>query len=267
MEKPAFLEKNKKIVDKFLLGYVKKQKEMPYTLKRAISYSLFGNNKRIRPSLCLEIARICGLEYTKVLPIASALELIHNYSLVHDDLPSMDDDDYRRGKLTCHKKFTEATAILAGDAMIFMAFDLAQKYYSGNELKSIISHLTKASGPNKMIAGQILDITRNKRNYEEIVKKKTAALIEASVNIACDISKAPKNIKKSLKVFGQNFGFLFQVLDDAKDKDGFVKIIGEEKTFLLAEEIFRKISLGLEPIKETKGLLEAAKYLFLQTVS
>src|SRR6266513_323304 len=182
-------------------------------------YSVFAGGKRIRPILCVEAARIFSSDVTPVLPVACALEFIHTYSLIHDDLPALDNDDLRRGKPTCHKKFGEATAILAGDALLTLAYapiDPARRV-------AILSHVAASAGTlNGMVGGQVADLEAEGRaiepaELEYIHRSKTAALIRASVVAGAIGGGADDENIARLKRFGETIGWAFQVVDDILD--------------------------------------------------
>ena len=196
----------------------------PPSIHRAMRYSVQAGGKRIRPILCLESARIFTSDVTPILPIACALEFIHTYSLIHDDLPALDNDDLRRGKPTCHKKFGEATAILAGDALLTLAFEtLANAHVDPARRVAILSHVAASAGTvNGMVGGQVADLEAEKRaiepaELEYIHRSKTAALIRASVVAGAIGGGADDENVMRLKQFGETIGWAFQVVDDILD--------------------------------------------------
>jgi geranylgeranyl diphosphate synthase type II len=187
-------------------------------------YSVQAGGKRVRPILCLESARIFTDDVTPVLPVACALEFIHTYSLIHDDLPALDNDDLRRGKPTCHKKFGEATAILAGDALLTLAFEsLANASIDPGRRVAILSHVAASAGTvNGMVGGQVADLEAEGRaiqpaDLEYIHRSKTAALIRASVVSGAIGGGAADDDIARLKRFGETIGWAFQVVDDILD--------------------------------------------------
>lgn len=203
--------------------------EAPSQLKDSMKYSITAGGKRIRPVLVMASYEAFKTDIEKTYTIASALEMIHTYSLIHDDLPAMDDDDYRRGSPTNHKKFDEATAILAGDALLTYAFEIITDDMNLNieEKLYAISKLSKASGPEGMIAGQILDIEAESKNVnlDELVtihSKKTGALINFAVHLGAYLAGATREQLYYLDEYASNIGLLFQVQDDILD------IIGDE---------------------------------------
>jgi geranylgeranyl diphosphate synthase type II len=204
-------------------------------LLSAMHYSLMAGGKRIRPVLCISAASAVNDTYVDVLPVACAIECIHTYSLIHDDLPAMDNDDIRRGNPTCHKAFDEATAILAGDALLTLAFEIlsdkALSYLPDLQLE-IIRILANAAGPFGMIEGQMRDIESETRQLKEnelehLHNLKTGALISASVNAGAILAKATKDQQQQLNVYAQNIGLAFQVIDDVLNVKGDPKRLGK----------------------------------------
>ena len=198
--------------------------QQPPSIHRAMRYSVQAGGKRVRPILCLESARIFSADMTPVLPIACAMEFIHTYSLIHDDLPALDNDDLRRGKPTCHKKFGEATAILAGDALLTLAFEtLANAPVDPARRVAILSHVAASAGTvNGMVGGQVADLEAEGRaiqaaELEYIHRSKTAALIRASVVAGAIGGGADDENVARLKRFGETIGWAFQVVDDILD--------------------------------------------------
>jgi geranylgeranyl diphosphate synthase type II len=196
----------------------------PSKLVEAIQYSLLAGGKRLRPTLVLESARaIAGAKPDRtVITAAGAIEMIHTFSLVHDDLPAMDNDDLRRGKPTNHKVFGEATAILAGDAMMTMAFELLTTLEDGALGARLIAELARAAGPDGMIGGQVLDIDGENRSLtltelQHVHKLKTGALLRAACRIGAICGRANPDQFQQLTYFGQHLGLAFQIVDDILD--------------------------------------------------
>jgi len=218
----------KRQIDTALRDCLGQTEDFPETLRMSIEYSLFSGGKRLRPVLFMSAFEgLFGRDPKEGLPYACALEMIHTYSLIHDDLPAMDNDDYRRGKLTSHKVFGEAAAILTGDALLNMAYEVmlenAFKYPDdlATHLKAM-KLIARASGLKGMISGQIADIeliwkTSAEETLEYIHKKKTAALIEVSLSAAAALAKASEDEFKALSSFGNLIGLAFQVIDDVLD--------------------------------------------------
>lgn len=210
--------------------------EEPGTLMDATRYSLLSGGKYLRPYLIIETAKIFNVENNELLNTASAIEMLHCYSLIHDDLPSMDNDDFRRGKPTCHKAFNEATAILAGDNLLTFAFEIlsSDKAHSNSLLRcQIINIITKAIGVNGMAGGQMLDIEfeNQEKSKEEIIlmqKMKTSCLFEVSVEIGCIFGQASVEEKEIFKNFSSKLGLAYQIIDDVLDAEGDEKIFGKK---------------------------------------
>src|SRR5579872_453451 len=207
-------------LDKFLPSEVTK----PATIHKAMRYSLFAGGKRMRPALCLAAAAACGGREADATPLACAVECIHTYSLIHDDLPAMDNDDYRRGKLTNHKVFGEGIAVLAGDALLTQAFEIAAKCkgwprYSHRE---IILEVARASGSLQLIAGQVADLEGEGKKtsaaqLKYIHERKTSALLCCSVRLGGMSANCSAAQLKALTEFGYNVGLAFQIIDDILD--------------------------------------------------
>ena len=223
-----YLKTKSRLVNEYLKKYLPANNRYPYEIYRAMQYSIFAAGKRIRPILTLATTELLDENIQKVLPTACAIELIHTYSLIHDDLPCMDDDDYRRGKLTNHKKFGEATAILAGNALLMLALDLitqSQKRYQIDvkTIVSVLNDLTTASGFAGMIGGQMVDTESenksvNRKTVQYIHSHKTGALICSSVRLGAILSEATTPQLTRLTRFGNALGLMFQITDDILDE-------------------------------------------------
>lgn len=218
---PEFLIKE---VNNSLGYYVKKYKESPDILKEAIEYSIENSGKRFRPILCLLTAKSLGKDYRAVLPTACAIEFIHTYSLIHDDLPSIDNDDLRRGKPTCHKKFGEDIAILVGDALFAEAFKIIIKYQIADDRTKIkiLEEIAGASGASGMAAGQIVDVyftgkKISKKKLEYIHRNKTGKMITACVRCAAILCGVSSDYLKKFTEYSENLGLAFQITDDILD--------------------------------------------------
>lgn len=235
-------------------------------LSDAMLYSLKIGGKRIRPIMLLEFFKLCGGKAAGAVNFAVALEMIHTYSLIHDDLPCMDDDDFRRGKPSCHKVYGEATAVLAGDALLTEAFNFASKAsdIKPENIVKAISVLSGLSGVNGMIGGQIVDITNEGKNVDidtlsEMYALKTGALIVAAAKIGCILADRADMCPHAEK-FAANIGLAFQIVDDILDVCGDEATLGkpvnsdsknQKNTFA--------VLLGIEKCKDTvKELTSAA---------
>ena len=199
----------------------------PPRLVEAMRYSLMGGGKRLRPVLALMAADACGAPTDTAMPAACALEMVHTYSLIHDDLPSMDDDDLRRGRPTCHKAFDEATAILAGDALLTLAFEVVARHVRPAEAAiACIRALAEGAGPSGMVGGQMADLQAEGRSdatldaLESIHRRKTGALLRASLKMGGIVAGADDASLRALDAYGHAVGLAFQIVDDLLDVQG-----------------------------------------------
>jgi len=219
------LDQSRSLVEEALHALLPAGYVSPQNVHQAIRWSVFAGGKRFRPALLIASGQTFGASIDTLLNVACALEMIHTYSLIHDDLPSMDDDDLRRGRPTCHIKFGEATAILAGDALQALAFNtIAEDKHLQPEIKvQLISELSRAAGtPYGMVAGQALDIDAEARQVldvevEEIHRLKTAALIICAVRCGAIIAGANEKELEAITNYATNLGLLFQITDDLLD--------------------------------------------------
>ncbi len=198
-------------------------------------YSVFAGGKRLRPALCVASFSMFRPAWDSVLPIACSFELIHTYSLIHDDLPAMDDDDYRRGIPSCHKKFGEAIAILAGDALLTLAFEILSRcdVFAAERMLRVISIISGAAGTRSgMIAGQVFDLDAERRpihdvDVEQIHRSKTAALIAACVQVGALLGAADESELLRMRAFGEHIGLAFQIVDDILDETESSETLGK----------------------------------------
>ncbi|KWT92863.1 polyprenyl synthetase family protein [Candidatus Magnetominusculus xianensis] len=229
----TYLGEKKALVEAFIIGYFE-EPIAPGILHESMKYSLLAGGKRIRPVLCLTAYETCGGNGQDIMPQAAAIELIHTYSLIHDDLPAMDDDDLRRGKPTNHVIYGEAMAILAGDGLLTEAF----RMFSNNDkvapamLLQAINELSAAAGLFGMVAGQAMDIisegkAHDKKTLEFIHRNKTAALLKASVRLGGILYNADKAKMDSLTGYGEAIGLAFQIVDDILDVTGTTEELGK----------------------------------------
>ena len=291
MDIKAYLARKKDIIDKTLEKLVPPAKTFPPVIHEAMRYSLFAGGKRVRPVLAIAAAEAVGATTADLLPVAGALELIHTYSLIHDDLPAMDDDDLRRGRPTCHKTYGEAIAILAGDGLLTMAFEVLSdprrlKSIQARTLVSMTREIAVASGVFGMVGGQVVDIqSENKEidfpTLEYIHTHKTGALIRASVRVGALYAKAGKRQFAALTRYGEMVGLAFQIVDDILDVTGKQEELGKDigsdlekgkktfPSFLGLEESRRRaeevVGEALEALKgfgrKADPLRELAKYI------
>ncbi len=267
---PGRLKQSARSVDRALERLLPRGKFYPAHLAEAMRYSIFSGGKRVRPYLVLESARLCGGSAAKVMPLAAAVEMIHAYSLVHDDLPAMDDDDFRRGRKTCHKQFDEATAILAGDALLTHAFTVLAEAREVSEprRRQVISVVSRAAGAFGMVGGQAADLKHQKKRVKlaelsRINALKTGCLITASCEAGALWAGAASGAVRRLRQYGQEVGFLFQLVDDIIDGDGYVPLIGATKTYDLAAKVRDRAKSAVRPLGPLSGELQAfADFLF-----
>jgi geranylgeranyl diphosphate synthase type II len=224
-------------VEEALEHYLPGEDNIPADIYKAVRYSVFNGGKRIRSILCLAAAEAIGGDLGPAIPVACALELIHSYSLIHDDLPAMDNDDFRRGKPTCHKVFGENIAILAGDALLTEAFVLLSHVekvrLSAERRLAVIQEIAKAAGICGMIGGQALDVLSgksepNENMLREIHRRKTGALIVAAIKSGAIIVNARKDKIQALAEYGINVGLAFQIADDILNVEGNRELMGKE---------------------------------------
>lgn len=223
-------------VNESLARYLELDIRCPDRLRESMVYSLLSPGKRIRPLLAIASCIACGGDARKAMPGACAVEMIHAYSLIHDDLPAMDDDDLRRGRPTCHKQFDEATAILAADALQALAFGTLANYVPPEKTAQCVSALAEAAGACGMVGGQTLDIrmqvvpaemVRSQDMLEKVHRLKTGALIRVSLILGAILADAQPEQIENLKQYGEWLGLLFQVTDDLLDVTSDVIIMGK----------------------------------------
>jgi geranylgeranyl diphosphate synthase type II len=226
MKLPAFFEEDLQLVDTTLEKLLPGENAQPASIHEAMRYSVFAGGKRIRPILCVETARIFASDITPALHPACAIEFIHTYSLIHDDLPALDNDDLRRGKPTCHKKFGDAIAILAGDALLTLAFETLGKapVEAALRVEMVTEIATSAGTLNGMVGGQVADLEAEGQGVgperlEYIHRSKTGALIRASITAGAICAGAADEDVRRLRHFGETIGWAFQVTDDILDME------------------------------------------------
>jgi geranylgeranyl diphosphate synthase type II len=234
MNLKTYLRTRQGEIDRALNRYLPKANTKPATLHKAMRYSLFAGGKRLRPILCLAAAEACRGNVDNALPLACAIECIHTYSLVHDDLPSMDNDDFRRGRPTCHKVFGEGIAVLAGDALLTIAFEIVSKAKPAPryDMSTLLSETAVAAGSQKLIAGQVADLEAEGKNVKRdqlqfIHENKTAAILKSSVRLGAMSANAEAKKLSAITRFGQRLGLAFQIIDDILDVTQTSEILGK----------------------------------------
>ncbi len=228
-ELTAYLSARREMVDAALAGILPPEDRPPASVHRAMRYSVLAGGKRLRPILVIAGAEVVGGRPESVMETACALELIHTYSLIHDDLPAMDDDDYRRGRLTNHKVFGEAIAILAGDALLTLAFRLiaanAARVPDPRLIGQVVAEVAEAAGTGGMVGGQVVDIesegkTVSAETLDYIHRHKTAALIRVSLRAGALLAGGAPDVVSAIGEAGGNLGLAFQIVDDILDVEG-----------------------------------------------
>ena len=277
-----FLNDSTDAVNKALNRFLPSAKRKPATIHDAMRYSLFAGGKRMRPALCIAAAQACGGSVEAALPAASAVECIHTYSLIHDDLPGMDNDDFRRGKPTNHKVYGEGIAVLAGDALLTIAFEILAKAEATRRYphQQLILELARTSGSLQLIAGQVADLEGEGKDnsladLKYIHERKTSALLTCSVRLGGMSANCTPTQLEALTTFGYNVGLAFQVIDDILDvtqsseklgktagkdvaakKATYPAILGLEKSRKTAERLTAKAFEALKPFKGKAVALE-----------
>ena len=238
-----------------------KAARLPQVVHEGMRYCVFSGGKRFRPLLCLGSCEVVGSPPRRVLAVACALECIHTYSLVHDDLPAMDNADQRRGQPTCHRRFGEGNAILIGDALLTLAFELLGRNGTSNSL-AIIRMLGQACGTGGLIGGQVLDLQAisqprlaTERTLREIAERKTAALITASVVAGALAGGASPAQVRRLAHYGKDIGLAFQLLDDVHDREGLAQAMGIDPARAEAQRLIAGAVKRLGPFGARAGLL------------
>ena len=292
-ELSAYMKQQATGVNRALSRFLPSARTRPTTIHKAMRYSLFAGGKRIRPILTLAAAEACGGRPADAMPLACAVECIHTYSLIHDDLPAMDNDDFRRGRPTSHKVYGEGIAILAGDALLTQAFEIAaqarpSKRYSTT---SLIHEIAETSGSLKLIAGQVADLEGEGKDHtvgelRYIHERKTSALLACSVRLGGMSANCTPRQLQALTDFGHNVGLAFQVIDDILDvtqstaqlgktagkdqaaaKATYPAILGLEKSRKVARQLTQKAFASLKPFKSRALKLEAMADYLLKRVN
>ncbi|HYG22848.1 MAG TPA: farnesyl diphosphate synthase [Verrucomicrobiae bacterium] len=285
-----FLAVSTESVNRALDTFLPSEKTKPATIHKAMRYSLFAGGKRMRPALCLAAAEACGGLEDDAMPLACAVECIHTYSLVHDDLPAMDDDDFRRGKPTNHKVFGEGIAVLAGDALLTQAFEIAaqSRGWSRYSHRTVILELARASGSLQLIAGQVADLEgegkkTSAQQLRYIHERKTSALLCCSVRLGGMSANCTPAQLQALTDFGYNVGLAFQVIDDILDvtqtseklgktagkdtkaqKATYPSIVGLDRSRRIAEELTGKAFDALKPFRGKAAALQGLAEFLLK---
>ncbi len=282
-----FVDQLRPCIDAALRGYCELGEGCPPRLRDAISYSLLAPGKRLRPMLVLLAAEACGGSVESAMPAAAAVEMIHAYSLIHDDLPAMDDDEMRRGRPTCHMAFDEATAILAGDALLTMAFEVLARDVTPPDLAArCCAELAGAAGPCQLVGGQADDIAGSDNDaridrLQSIHQRKTGAMIGVSLRLGALTAGADTSHQEALADYGRCLGLAFQITDDLLDVRGseqmlgksvgkdaeqgkltFPGLLGVEPSVRRAEQLIAEACEAVRPLGEPATALESlARYV------
>lgn len=248
-----------------LLGkFLPSESVEPKRLHKAMRYSVFSGGKRIRPTILIESARACGGKENAALPLACAVEFIHTYSLIHDDLPAMDDDDYRRGRPSCHKAFDEATAILAGDGLLTLAFEVIAKNCPPKIAREAVIRLAQAAGSSGMVGGQEMDLARDiKKSIAMINLLKTAKLFEVSAALGAISANAGRRKVRAMADYGRYLGIAFQIADDIADSRLYSRKFRREKALKETAGLLRKAGESLKIFgKKADRLIKIAEDIY-----
>ena len=265
MDFTRYWSARQKKVDAALNRFLPAASTKPKTIHQAMRYSIFAGGKRLRPVICLATAEVINGKNDDAIPLACAVECIHTYSLIHDDLPSMDNDDFRRGKPTSHKVYGEGVAVLAGDALLTIAFEMAAscRAWPRYSHADVIHELAVAAGSQKLIAGQVADLEGEGRKISPaelryIHDNKTAALISSSIRLgAMSANATPKQLER-LTDFGESLGLAFQVIDDILDVTQTTEKLGKSAgKDIAAQKATYPALLGLDKAKKEADRLTA----------
>ena len=285
----AYLENRTVLVNKALDLFIPKESARPATIHKAMRYSLFAGGKRMRPALTLAAAEACGGRADDAMPLACAVECIHTYSLIHDDLPAMDNDDFRRGKPTNHKVFGEGIAVLAGDALLTQAFEIAAqaKGWPRYGHRELVLEIAKASGSLQLIAGQVADLEAEGKKVSAaqlkyIHERKTSALLCCSVRLGGMSANCTPAQLQALTDFGYHVGLAFQIIDDILDvtqtseqlgktagkdtaaqKATYPSIVGMEKSRKIARQLTQRAFDALKVFRGKATALDALAHYLL----
>jgi geranylgeranyl diphosphate synthase type II len=255
-----YLSVKREIVENAMNRYLPSKNTEPKTIHQAMRYSVFAGGKRLRPVLAMTSFELVNGKGKSILPAACALEFLHTYSLIHDDLPCMDDDDLRRGKPTLHKVYGEGMAVLAGDALHALAFEILLKAKNSK----VIEEVTKSIGTEGMIGGQVADLEAegkkvNSSQVEYIHSHKTGALIRSSIRVGAILGGADRKKLNALSRYGEKIGLAFQITDDILDVEGEEKVIGKKTHADKRKATYPKV-VGLKKSKKiAEELIKSAK--------
>lgn len=254
------------LIEQALDRFLPTASQSPQVIHEAMRYSVLQGGKRIRPLLALEVCQMLGGDADEVLVPASAVEFIHSYSLIHDDLPCLDNDEFRRGQLTCHKKFGEPVALLAGDALLTLAFYVIGEMENVQAAKRISRELARAAGTFGMVGGQVLELVSEKKDMdlpglERIHIQKTGQLIKTSCLIGAIAAGANQASETHIARFGEYLGLAFQIVDDILDADGVLRFMSAHEAEEKAAELVSKAKQELAGFSNHARLLRMADFI------
>ncbi len=239
----------------------------PADLHEAIRYAVFPGGKRFRPVLALAACEAAGGDWQQALLPGAALELVHCYSLVHDDLPALDNDEMRRGRLTCHKRYGEAMAILVGDALLTQAFGAIARMTDAGAVREFVAELSTEAGSYGMIGGQVADLTAGRQNpdmatLDFISIHKTGKLIKASAVAGAIAAKAADDVRQKITRYGERIGLAFQLVDDLHDGDGYMRVMKSRELREMTRDLLAQAKREVRGLgKRSEKLLLLADYL------
>lgn len=266
MKYEDYFKKYLNLIEKTLTQVLPASNQNPSVIHEAMRYAVFPGGKRFRPVLTLAACEAAGGKAFQALLPAASLELIHCYSLVHDDLPSLDNDEMRRGKLTCHKRYGEANAILTGDGLLTLAFNILGKMKPAEKALRVLDEISTAAGTYGMIGGQVADLMAGKDlslpELDYISVHKTGKLIKASVVCGAIAAGAPRPVISRMKKYGEAVGLAFQLVDDILDQDGSLKIMTADEVCDRARDLISVAKRAIKPFgKKAEKLHKIADYL------
>lgn len=262
-----FFKRSLAFIEKKLRSLLESGEARPLSIHKAMQYAAFTGGKRFRPVLALSVCKACGGKPQEAILGALAVELIHTYSLVHDDLPALDNDDLRRGKPTCHKKFGEANAILAGDALLTLAFEWISRIKPEAKAVRILREISTAAGVHGMIGGQVADLESSAQKktlaeHDFISRRKTGALIRVSAVAGAIAAGATSKEVKKIACYGECLGLAFQVVDDILDQDGYCHIMSKTQAVTKARRLIAEAKKAVKSFgAKAKPLVFLADFL------
>jgi geranylgeranyl diphosphate synthase type II len=262
-----FFKRHLAFIEKKLRSLLRHREAYPLSIHKAMQYAAFTGGKRFRPVLALSVCEACGGKSQDAILGALAVELIHTYSLVHDDLPALDNDDLRRGKPTCHKKFGEANAILAGDALLTLAFEWISRIKPEAKAVRILREISTAAGVHGMIGGQVADLESPAQKkalpeHDFISRQKTGALIRVSAVAGAIAAGANSREVKKMARYGECLGLAFQVVDDILDQDGYCHIMSKTQAVTKANRLIADSKAAVKSFgAKSKPLIFLADFL------